>query len=208
MNPGLFMIMILCVFFSSALVLSLFSVITWMTTHYIVLENRWLGAILKMGAGVITFAGLWFMLPPLTVLISGFFQEKVVKKVEGIYYPKAGEIREQRIVSSFLQSFLFTMKAIFFNFLILPFYYIGVGFVASIVLNSYLLGREFFDAVALCHRGRDEVRLIRKANRKKIYSGGFMITLMTLMPVVNLFVPLLAIVWMVHVYHGLQKDTY
>ena len=76
MNPGLFMIMIFCVFSSSVLVLSLFSVITWMTSHYIVVENRWLGAILKMGAGIITGAGLWFMLPPLTVLISGFFHEK------------------------------------------------------------------------------------------------------------------------------------
>lgn len=206
MNPGLFMIMIFCVFSSSVLVLSLFSVITWMTSHYIVVDNRWLGAILKMGAGIITGAGLWFMLPPLTVLISGFFQEKVVKRVEGMYYPEAGEIREQRVVSSFLHSFLFTMEAIFLNFLILPFYFIGVGFVASIILNSYLLGREFFDAVALCHGGRNEIRLIRKANRKKIYSGGFMITLMTLLPVMNLFVPLLAIVWMVHVYHGLEKD--
>lgn len=161
-----------------------------------------------MVAGVITFAGLWFMLPSLTVLISGFFQEKVVKRVEGIYYPKAGEIREQRIASSLLHSFLFTIKAIFLNILILPFYFIGMGFFVSIILNSYLLGREYFDAVGLCHKEMNEIRLTRKANIKKIYSGGFMITIMTLLPVVNLFVPLVAIVWMVHVYHGLQKDTY
>jgi hypothetical protein len=37
-----------------------------------------------------------------------------------------------------------------------------------------------------------------------MYGGGFVITVMAIVPVLNFFVPILAIVWMVHVYHRIR----
>jgi uncharacterized protein involved in cysteine biosynthesis len=41
-------------------------------------------------------------------------------------------------------------------------------------------------------------------HKKAMYGGGFVITVMAIVPFLNLFVPILAIVWMVHVYHHIQ----
>jgi CysZ protein len=77
--------------------------------------------------------------------------------------------------------------------------------VISVLLNSYLLGREFFESAAGYHIGKAEAKKFRQQHRKIVYGGGFAITIMTLLPVLNMFVPLLAIVWMVHVYHAVTS---
>ena len=75
----------------------------------------------------------------------------------------------------------------------------------SVVLNSYLLGREFFESVVGYHTGKPEAMILGQRNRKAMYGGGLTITLITLIPVINLFSPILATVWMVHVYHQLKQ---
>ncbi|MDH3393911.1 MAG: EI24 domain-containing protein, partial [Desulfobulbaceae bacterium] len=97
----------------------------------------------------------------------------------------------------------FTLRALCLNLLILPLYLVGVGFIASIILNSYLLGREFFEAASGYHLGKPQARKQASRYRGTIYGGGLVITLMTLVPMLNLMMPILATVWMVHVYHGL-----
>ncbi|MCK5091353.1 MAG: EI24 domain-containing protein, partial [Gammaproteobacteria bacterium] len=97
--------------------------------------------------------------------------------------------------------------ALFLNIVILPFYLLGIGFIMSIVLNSYLLGREFFESAAGYHSGKPEAMVLGQKNKAVMYGGGFVITCLTLVPVINLFVPVIAIVWMVHVYHGLGDQT-
>jgi len=42
-------------------------------------------------------------------------------------------------------------------------------------------------------------------NNFAVYGGVFVITLFTLMLIVNLFVPICAVVWMVRVYHRLPR---
>ena len=101
----------------------------------------------------------------------------------------------------------FTLKAVGLNLLILPFYLIGIGFVLSVLLNSYLLGREFFESAAGYHLGKPQAREIGRGHRMRIYSSGLVLTLLTLIPLVNLFVPIIAVVWMVHVFHGLPEDA-
>ena len=100
----------------------------------------------------------------------------------------------------------FTLWALFLNLLVLPLYLFGVGVLVSILLNSYLLGREFFEAVAGYHIGKPQAHKLGQQHRATVYGGGFAITLMTLVPLLNLFVPIIAIVWMVHVYHGLRQN--
>lgn len=204
MKPGLAGIVILCALISAVFYVSIFAGVTWLTSHFIVIENRWLSALLNVSAGIITGIGGWFMLPSFTVFISGLFQEKAVEMIEKSSYPEAGVVRTQKFMPALWHSFLFTIMALSLNILILPLHFTGIGFIASIVLNSYLLGREFFEAVAFCHLERNEAKKLRKKSRITVYSGGFFITLMTLVPILNLFMPLIAVIWMVHVFHDLR----
>ena len=143
------------------------------------------------------------MLPSLIVVIAGFFQETVIRHVERKEYPQAAPQAALPFWPELLHDLRFTGLSILLNLLILPFYLIGIGFVMSIALNSYLVGREFFEGAAGYHLGKAQAKTLRRQHRNIVFVGGLVITLLTLTPGVNLLVPLFAVIWMVHVYHAL-----
>ncbi len=154
--------------------------------------------------GVFSLAG-WFMLPVLVVLIAGIFQDTVVRRVEKACYPDAMGLENGRFWADLIHDLRFTVWAVFLNILILPFYLVAVGPLLAIGLNSYLLGREFFETAAGYHMPRSEARKVTLRHRTVVYGGGFLITLMTLIPVVNVFVPIFALAYMVHLFHALLQ---
>ena len=164
----------------------------------------WLDTLVNWVVGGVTGVAGWFMLPALVVLIAGMFQERTIDRVERACYPDRVRSREPRFWPDLKHDIRFTLRALLLNILVLPLYIVGIGFIVSIALNSYLLGREFFESAAGYHLGKPEAEKLGQRNRAAVYGGGLVITLMTLLPGVNLFVPIFAIVWMVHVYHGLR----
>ncbi len=197
-------LMIACAVLAVAVVVVLVAGVTFLTAHLVRLETGWLDTLVNWVVGGITGVAGWFMLPAFVVLIAGMFQEKTIDRVERAFYPDKVRSREPQLWPDVRHDIRFTLWALFLNMLILPFYLLGIGFVVSIALNSYLLGREFFESAAGYHMGKPEAERLGRENRAAVYGGGLVITLMTLVPVVNLFVPIVAIVWMVHVYHGLR----
>lgn len=179
--------------------------VTWLAANLVTLETGWLDSLINWLAGALTGVVGWLMLPPLVILIAGIFQERIIHKVELAYYPEEVRKEAPRFWADLRHDLTFTLWALFLNLLILPLYLVGVGFIASISLNSYLLGREFFESAAGYHLGKPEARKLCRRHRKKVYSGGLIITLMTMVPLINLMTPILAIVWMVHLYHGAAK---
>lgn len=196
-------LMIICAFLAIAVVVLLTGGLTWLTANLVSLERGWLDSSVNWLVGIILGIGGWFMLPVLVVLISGAFQEITIHKVERIEYPDKTRTAEPLFWPDLLHDLRFTGKALLLNILILPFYLIGIGFFLAIALNSYLLGREFFESAAGYHLGKPKAREIGRRHRGLIYSSGLALTLLTLIPAVNLFVPIIAIVWMVHLFHSL-----
>lgn len=205
-RANLFRLMWLCAGIAIIVVLFAVGLITWMTAHFIKIETQWIHTTVNWLAGLLTGVGGWFMLPALIVLIAGMFQETIIHRVETVYYPEAIRSDTPRLWPDMLHDIRFTLWALFLNILVLPFYFMGIGFLISVALNSYLLGREFFESAAGYHLGKPEARALGQRNTLGVLSGGLIITLATLVPVLNVFAPILAIVWMVHVYHGLAGE--
>ncbi len=204
-RAGLFVLIFACIAYAIIIVsVSVFG-ITWITASFVHIEREWLDKLFNFFVGLLLGVGGWFMLPALTVLISGMFQEKVIYRVEKVYYPDAILEEEPRFWPDMWHDIKFTIWALFLNVIILPLYFVGIGFIISVLLNSYLLGREFFESAAGYHLGKAKARELGKQNRTVVYGGGLFITLFTLIPFLNLFVPILAVVWMVHVYHRLKE---
>lgn len=155
--------------------------------------------------GVSGIAG-WFMLPVFVVFIAGLFQDLIVRRVENAYYPDYASNGETRFWPDLVHDIRFTAKALALNILILPFYFMAVGPFLSILLNSYLLGREFFENAASYHMTKNKAASLAKKNRTAVYTGGFVITVFTLTPFVNIFAPVFALAYMVHVFHAVT-DT-
>lgn len=197
-------LMIACAFLAVTLVLVLAVCLSMLTDYLVRIESGWLDSLVNWLVGLLAGVGGWFMLPALIVLVAGAFQELVIDRVEREYYPAEVRQQEPGFWPDLVHDIRFTLKALFLNVLVLPFYLLGVGPLISIILNSYLLGREFFESAAGYHLGKPEARKIEKDYKLPVYGGGFVITFLSLVPVVNMFVPILAVVWMVHVYHGLR----
>jgi len=199
-------LMLLCALLAFLVVVSMVIGITWLTANLVTLKQGWLDTSFSWLAGIVSGIGGWFMLPALVVLISGAFFEVTIRRVELADYPDKIRQGEPRFWPDIVHDINFTLKAIFLNVLVVPFYFIGIGFILTVLVNSYLLGREFFESAAGYHLGKVKARELGRRNRKLVYGSGLIITLLSLVPVLNLFAPIVAIVWMVHLYHFLSSS--
>jgi len=199
-------LMLTCAGLAVVMVLCAVWIITWLTAIFVHIEIGWLDTLINWIAGILVGIGGWFMLPVLIVLIGGIFQENTIDRVERAYYPDRLRDKPPGFWPDIIHDIQFTLWALFLNMLILPLYLLGIGFVVAIALNSYLLGREFFESTAGYHIGKPKARDLGKKHKIPMYIGGFVITMITLIPVLNFFVPILATVWMVHVHHSLNSS--
>lgn len=204
-KADLIILMFVCAALSVTVVVLAVGGITWITSQLVELQTPWLDTLVKWLVGIITGIGGWFMLPVVIVLVAGVFQETIIYRVEKTSYSHEMRSGEPRFWADIGHDVTFAFRALLLNILILPTYLVGIGFLASVILNSYLLGREFFIAAAGYHIGKPQAGDLVNNHRKVVYGGGFVITLLSLVPVVNLFMPIIATVWMVHVYHGLGR---
>jgi CysZ protein len=196
----------LCAVLAVCLVVFLVALLTWLAAYFVSIQTAWLDILFNTGFGLAMGVGGWFMLPVFTVLIAGFFQEKVIRRVEAVYYPEARANEAPDFTAELMHDIRFTVYALFLNIIVLPLYLIGIGYVIAVVLNGYLLGREFFESVAGYHVGKNEAWKLGRKNRLRRFIGGLVITVMTLTPVINLFSPIIGTVWMIHLYHGLVPE--
>ncbi|MGW8161694.1 MAG: EI24 domain-containing protein, partial [Desulfobulbales bacterium] len=167
-RAGLAGLMLLSAALALLVVLMLVFGITWLTANLVSLEWHWLDITINWLVGIVLGVGGWFMLPVLVVLISGAFQEITIHKVELAEYPDKMRSEEPHFWSDVVHDIRFTLKAICLNLLILPFYFIGIGFALSVLLNSYLLGREFFESAAGYHLGKPQARELGRRHRMQI----------------------------------------
>jgi CysZ protein len=194
-------IILACAILALVMVILLVTAVTWISAELIQIEIGWIDTTINWLIALITGIGGWFILPVFTVLIAGMFEETVIHRVEFVYYPDGIRKGSPKFWPDIWHDIKFTIWALFLNIIILPLYFLGIGFIASIILNAYLLGREFFESAAGYHLGKPQANKLISQNRFVIFLGGLVITLLALIPVLNLFVPVFAIVWMVHVYN-------
>ena len=154
----------------------------------------WLGAI-----AVVVIAPIFF--PSAANVISGLFLDQVADAVDARHYPDMGPGRSTGVAEAIAGSLRLLLIAVVLNLLALPIYLLlpGINLVLFYGLNGYLLGREFFEAVAQRRLDAKEARTLRKRNRIRSLSAGVVIAFLATIPIVNLTVPVLATAFMVHV---------
>ena len=93
------------------------------------------------------------------------------------------------------------------NIAVLPLVFTGIGALALIVANAYLLSREFFEMIAMRHMAVDEARLLRRENTPRIFAAGFVPAVLSIIPVVNLVVPLFATSYFTHIFKQVRASS-
>jgi len=72
-------------------------------------------------------------------------------------------------------------------------------------LNGYLLGREYFELVALRHMDPAAARTVFRRNRTSLSVAGAVIAVMLGIPLVNLLAPIVATAFMVHLFADMRR---
>lgn len=171
----------------------------------------WWQALLGLSqAGVLV--GSWFLFPAVASAVIGLFLDDIAEVVERRHYPGQVPGRPLPNGAALLQGLRFASLVLLINLVALPFYiaamfFAGAGFVLALVINGYLFSREYFELVALRHMDAPAAKALRRRHRGRLMGVGMAIAAGFAVPLANLFVPILATAWMVHVFKALQAES-
>lgn len=162
------------------------------------LVNR---ALLWMAPLLFLFGGI-VLGPPVAALFASLFLDEVASRIEARDYPGW-----QSHPASFARTLRTGLKLaaliVGVDLVLLPIDIglPGVGEVVSLAANGLLLGREYFELVALRHLDLEQASQLRRNNSSAVWLAGALIALSSMVPVVNLVAPLLGTSLMVHLFH-------
>ena len=187
------------------LLAALWGVLQGILGYFIAGLSPWLDTTIAIVAGLGMIVGAMFLIGPVSTLVAGVFLDDIAETVERNDYPADAPGRALPVATAMIQALRFFGVVILANLgalllLLVP----GVNLIAFLVVNGYLLGREFFELAAQRLRPRDEVVEMRRANGGRIFVAGLIIAGFMAIPLVNLATPLFATALMVHLHKRLS----
>lgn len=167
----------------------------------------WADWVLEVGTGIALLVAFFFLMSPVTAAFAGLFLDQIADKVEERHYPwdpRGTPLPTSRAILLAVQFFLVVLLV---NLAVLPVVFFGVGAVALIAANAYLLSREYFEMVAMRHMPVEEARQMRKENAPAIFFAGLVPAFFSLVPIVNLAVPLFATSYFTHIFKSVRASS-
>ena len=171
-------------------------------------EAGWIQWLVNTLGGFATVALVWVFFPAVATFFVGLLLDGVVAALESAHYPDAPRGRDIPLADAIAAGLRFTLVAVTINLVALPVYAVllFVPPLAPLVflgVNGYLLGREYFEMVALRHHSVEAATDLRHQHRWRILGAGVAVTLLFTVPLVNLVAPVIGAAALVHLYHGL-----
>lgn len=167
------------------------------------------GVVSGAGGTVIFILSLWLFSPAVaTMVITTFFMGEILEAVEKEHYPHDALGEDLPIMQEIYVGIRFLVVMIVLNLVMLVPYIllalIGIGFFVYWALNGYLMGREYFEAVAHRYTDINAAKALRRRERGRILIAGAFIAFLFTIPIVNFFAPIIAPVAMIHIFKGLR----
>jgi len=169
--------------------------------------DSWLATIFAwlMGAGLVV--GLGFLIAPVTSIFGGLFIDDIAAEVERKHYPHDAPGEPLPTAISLVLSLKFTVLVIATNlFALLLLLVPGVNLIVFFAANGYLLGREYFQFVALRFMSVGEAEQMRQQNSSRIFMAGLVVAGFLAIPLVNLLTPIFAAAFMTHIFKKMRQQ--
>jgi CysZ protein len=166
----------------------------------------WLETLAAIGAGLGLFVAFFFLMAPVTAMFAGLYLDEVAAKVEAMHYPSDAPGQPQPALRSIAVGVQFGLLVLLVNILALPLVFTGFGAIVLVIINAYLLSREYFELAAMRFMTPAEAKAMRRENAVAVFSAGFLPALMALVPLVNLLVPLFATALFVHLFKQVRAS--
>jgi CysZ protein len=167
----------------------------------------WVETLLAVGAGLGMLVLFFFLMAPVTAMFAGLYLDRVAEKVERAHYPGQQQGTALPATKSIRLAVQFGLVVLGINILALPFIFTGVGAVVLVMINAYLLSREYFELAAMRVMPVAEARALRQENGASVFIAGLLPALLALVPVVNLAVPVFATSYFVHLFRQVRVSS-
>ena len=188
------------------LLVTLGAVGLWGTGHIPNLGIPWADAIIDVLIDATLIIALFFLVIPVTAIFIPLFLDEVGQAVEEKHFPSRIGPRRQGVIEGIRLGIkgLFVLLAV--NLLALPLVFLlpGLGFLIFLVVNGFLLGREFFEAAAVRHYAPAQISQLRRRHAARVFLAGMAVAALLAIPIVNILVPLFGTAFMVHVLQGIM----
>jgi len=182
--------------------------ILWLGVGFLLTDTSffdigWLETAVDVLGGLATLVITWLLFPAVVSATVGFLLDRVADAVEEKHYPHLPDVRETpmgEIISTTLRflALMVGLNLVILVFLlfppVFPFVFYGV--------NGYLLGREYFELVALRRLEPVEAKALRKRHQGTLFAAGVLTAFVLTVPIVNLLAPIIATAAMVHLFEG------
>ncbi|MEO1248208.1 MAG: EI24 domain-containing protein [Pseudomonadota bacterium] len=188
------------------LLIAVVGVSGWLITSFAFVSFGWLESILDATAIIGVMILALVMLPAVVGVVGGLMLDRVAAIVERENYPSLPPGRAQPVSEAAIQAIRFFFLLVGVNLLALTIIWVPIlHLVVWFCLNGFLLSREYFDLVAVRRLEPSPARVLRRSNRGVMFMAGLILAGLTLVPIVNLLVPVLGTAFMVHIFHRLMR---
>lgn len=187
--------------------------IQWLTPETISIpfvgEVQGLDTLLSWGSLIFMIGLSVFLMVPVASAFTSLFLDDVADAVEARHYPGLPDVPHVPFTDGLIDSLNFFGLLVGVNMLAL-FLYAFAGPLVPVVfwaVNGFLLGREYFQLVAMRRLGREGARAARRRHPIRIWLAGTLMAVPLTIPLVNLLVPVLGAATFTHLFHRLQAEA-
>lgn len=162
-------------------------------------------------AWIAAVALAWLMFRAVAIGVMGVMSDAVVIAVERRHYPQAlAQARGVPLARGIALGFGSAVRAVVLNVVLLPVYLVllmtGVGtWLLFFLVNGWLLGRDLGQMVAARHLPDAMLGDWRKTGAVERLALGVAGTALFMVPILNLFAPILGAAMATHLYHAGQR---
>ncbi|MCP5072839.1 MAG: hypothetical protein GY947_06015 [Rhodobacteraceae bacterium] len=169
-------------------------------------EIGWLSSLLS-GFVLISMIGLSvFLMVPVASAFTGLFLDRITDAVEAKHYPQLAPAKGVPFGDILVDTVLFLGLLLVVNLAALVVYLLSTVAAPLVfwAVNGFLLGREYFQMVAMRRLGRQGAKELRRRHAGQIWLAGVLMAVPLTIPVVNLLVPVLGVATFTHLFHRLN----
>jgi uncharacterized protein involved in cysteine biosynthesis len=172
-------------------------------------EIAWVDNLLSWASIPLVILLSMFLMVPVASAFTSLFLDDVADAVEAKHYPALARAPRVSIGQGLRDSLGFLGVIIGANLLALIAYLFlaPLAPLIFIALNGFLLGREYFQLVALRRLGRAGAKAAQRRHAGKIWLAGALMAAPLTIPILNLIIPVLGAATFTHLFHRLEGTS-
>lgn len=170
-------------------------------------EIGWVDDAASWGTLLLLTVGSVFLMVPVASAFMGLFLDDVTDAVEAQHYTHVPPAPRLTLAQSLREALAFFGVIVLGNIAALSVYVALPPFAPFVFLglNGYLLGREYFDLIAMRRLGREGARRLRRRHGLQVWIAGILMAAPLTVPLVNLLVPVIGAATFTHLFHRLNR---